>query len=206
MSFINVQQNTDEWFLLRAGKVTGSSISTVMANEGKAFGGPAQDLAVKLATEQITGNPIVSEYTNAHMLRGHVQEPIARRLYEDRQFIDVSNGGFFDNGPTGCSPDGLVYTDGIIEIKCVIPPVQYKTIKRNSHDPTYKWQLLFNLLESGSEWIDYISFCADFPLETRMFIQRLTRDSFGDMVQRMADRLGSFLKLIEEVKGIIEGR
>ena len=38
--WIDIQQNTDSWLDLRAGKVSGSSIGKIMANYGKAFGEP----------------------------------------------------------------------------------------------------------------------------------------------------------------------
>ena len=72
--FIDVNQNTDEWFQMRCGKLTSSKLGTIMANFGKAFGDPAKKYAVNIAIEQITGSPISSDYTNADMQRGHDQE------------------------------------------------------------------------------------------------------------------------------------
>lgn len=46
MIWHDVDQNSDEWMALR-GRVGGSSIGKIMANYGKAFGQPAQDLAVR---------------------------------------------------------------------------------------------------------------------------------------------------------------
>ena len=43
MKFHDVEQNTDEWLNLRIAKITGSSISKIMANYGKAFGDPAKN-------------------------------------------------------------------------------------------------------------------------------------------------------------------
>jgi hypothetical protein len=117
MTFIDIDQNTDEWLILRCGKVTGSGVAKVMANDGAAFGQPAKDYAVQIALERLTGIPQGSNYSNAHMERGHEEEPLARVAYEDEFFCDVDNGGFFDCGDTGCSPDGLVGENGLIEIK-----------------------------------------------------------------------------------------
>ena len=36
--FIDIEQNSDEWYELRAGKLTSSKLGLVMANYGKAFG------------------------------------------------------------------------------------------------------------------------------------------------------------------------
>ena len=113
--WFDICQNTDAWLDLRAGKRTGSSASKIMANFGKAFGDPAKKLAVDIAIERVTGKRIEKDnYTNNHMERGHIQEPLARMKYEETFFVDVTNGGFFDNGNSGCSPDGRVNPNGLI--------------------------------------------------------------------------------------------
>lgn len=204
-NFIDIDQNSDEWFDLRAGKLTGSSASKVMANYGKAFGNPAHALAVQIALEQITGNTISSNYTNAHMDRGHEQEPIARAEYERTYFCDVLNGGFFDNDKTGVSVDGRVLPDGIVEIKSHIPSVHFVNVKRGEFNPDYKWQYYFNLKETGAEWIDTISFCADFPDGNRICVYRIwAKDSEKEFTQ-INLRMAEFFEMVEEKKRGING-
>jgi hypothetical protein len=202
--FLDIEQNTDDWHLLRAGKVTGSAISKVMANYGKAFDDPAKRLAVDLAVSQITGRPPERGYSNGAMQRGHEQEPIARMHYEREYFCTVKNGGFYDNGATGCSPDGHVGDNGLIEIKSVIPSVQYKRIKAGTFDPAYKWQLVFNLRETDREWIDYISFCADFPENKKLFVYRAYAESFKKEFEQVNSRLSEYMELVAQVKKEIE--
>ncbi|MCP4648840.1 MAG: YqaJ viral recombinase family protein [PVC group bacterium] len=203
MMFLDIQQNDERWFEERLGKVTGSSMSKVMANAPKAFGNPAKEYAVKVALEQVTGKPVGNNYSNHHMERGHMEEPIARNLYEEMFFCEVTNGGFFNNGLTGCSPDGLVYHDGVIEIKSVIGHVQFATIKRQKFDPKYKWQLVFNLMESGREWIDYISYSADFPYGKQLFVYRSEINDFKDEFDMVNNRLHDFHKLVKTNKEMI---
>lgn len=196
----DIQQNTDEWLELRAGKLTGSSVAKVMANYGKAFGEPAKKLAVDIAIAQITGKSESSGFSNEHTERGHEQEPLARMRYEEEYFCTVTNGGFFDNGFTGCSPDGLVNDDGMVEIKSVVPSVQYQRWKTGKHDPAYKWQLVFNLKESERDWIDYISYCPIFPYEKQIFVERLEAEKMGEYFSMIDDRLSEFASLVEQVK------
>lgn len=203
--FHDVEQNTDEWLDMRIGKLTGSGCSKIMANYGKAFGEPAKKAAVQVAVEQLTGKRSISScYSNEHMERGHEQEPIARALYEDKYFIDVTNGGFFDCGNTGCSPDGLVFDDGVIEIKSVITHVHYANIKRGGIDPAYKWQMYFNLLKTEREWIDFVSYCADFPQSSRLYIYRLHKSDCADEFSMIQKREAEFFNLVEEIKGNIK--
>lgn len=204
--FRDIEQNTDEWLDMKAGKLSGSSMPKVMANYGKSFGEPAKKLIITIAREQVTGKRSLAEsYSNAHMERGHEQEPLARALYQEQTFSEVTNGGFFDNGNTGCSPDGRVYNEGLIEIKSVIDHVHYSNIKRNGVDPAYKWQIFFNLMETGLEWIDFVSYCADFPEKTQLFIHRTYAKDCGDEFNMIKVRKAEFFKEVEKAKIIIKG-
>jgi len=204
MEFHDIQQNTDEWLDMRIAKVGGSSCSKMMANYGKAFGDPAKKMAVQVAVEQLTGKRSGGEsYSNAHMQRGHDQEPFARELYEDQYFVDVTNGGFFACGRCGCSPDGLVGEHGIIEIKSVISSVHYANIKRGGVDPAYKWQVYFNLLKTERQWIDFVSYCADFPVDKRLYVHRINAVDCGNEFKMIEDREEQFFKLVDEIKQTI---
>lgn len=192
----DVSQNSDEWFGLRLGKTTASKFSTFMANAGKAFASPAKDYALGIALEQITGKKSVNSFRNAHMDRGHEQEPLARMLYEDEHFVSVSNGGFFDCGDYGASPDGLVGNDGMVEMKSVIAKVHYATIRRAAPDPSYKWQLLGHLDCSGRDWVDFASYCADFPEHQQLVTYRVYRNSYLDDLCELQTRRAEFLELV----------
>jgi len=195
MKFYDIDQSKDrdEWLQMRVGKIGGSSVGKIMANFGKSFGDPAQKYAVDIALERITGKGQESGFMNDHMLRGIEQEPIARALYEQEYFVNVLNGGFFDAGNVGVSLDGLVDQYGAIEIKSVIPSTHCKCVSRNSYDPSYKWQLYLNLKISEREWIDYVSFCSEFPINKRLFVFRIiknckeTEDNFAKIDTRLAE-------------------
>lgn len=198
--WLDCNQNTDEWLDSRSGKVTGSAIGKIMANFGKAFGEPAKKLAINLAVERITGNRIEgNNFTNAHMDRGHEEEPIARQRYEELFFVEVLNGGFYDNGKTGCSPDGRVGDNGLIEIKAVIPTTHYATIKRGGYDPSYKWQYIFNIRESGADWLDFISYCSSFPRHKNLYVYRIQKESVSKELEQIDARLIEFEKMVDTI-------
>jgi hypothetical protein len=196
MLFHDVQQNTDEWQALRCGRATASNFGTFMANDGKGFGDPAKRYALQIALEISTGKKAEYSFSNEHMERGHEQEPIARMLYEETTFCDVSNGGFFDCGDYGDSPDGLVNGDGVIEIKSVIAPTHYATLLRGSYDPAYKWQLVGHLDCTGREWVDFVSYCADFPIDKQLLTYRICRADVHAELVRLQERRASFLDLV----------
>jgi hypothetical protein len=205
MIFHDVEQNSDAWFELRVGKATASNFGCFMANDGKAFGDPAKKYALQIALERITGKKAEFSFSNEHMERGQEQEPVARMLYEDEHFVEVSNGGFFDCGDYGDSPDGLIGDDGAIEIKSVTAPTHYATLTRESYDPAYKWQLIGHLDCTGRDWVDFISYCSDFPREQQLIVHRLLRDDVADELKRLNERRAEFLGMVQEIYTRIKG-
>lgn len=201
MMWHDIEQNTDEWYQLRSGKITSSSLNKVMANYGKAFGDPAKKYAVDIAVAQLSGKAAPGGYSNAHMDRGHEEEPLAIMAYQDQYFCDVNNGGFFELGDFGDSPDGLVGKDGIIEVKSAIPSIHYARIKKQSYDSAYKWQLAGHFKAAKDrDWVDFISYCSTFPDDKKLYVHRSYRDDFRDEFEQIEDRLDQFRKLIITVK------
>lgn len=200
--FVNIRQNTEEWFQLRLGKITSSNFDKIMANEGKAFGPPAIEYAEKVALEVVTGErDESSSFKNGYMERGNDLEPVAKELYEIERFCEVSNGGFniSDCEKFGDSPDGNVGKNGCIEIKSVIPKTQWKRIKKGGVDMAYKWQIQGHLLLGKKEWCDFVSYCPEMPENKRLHIERVYPDE--DMIERLKQRLTLFH---EEVLNNIE--
>lgn len=195
--FYDVEQNTKEWFDLRLGKVTASCMNKVMARQEQVgFTLTAQKYAVQVALERITGR-VTKTFTNPHMERGKREEPIARNLYEWETLTEVNNGGFYLEGQVGCSPDGNVAGDGMIEIKSVIEDVHIANINRGSFDPRYKWQLATDLHISERDWIDFVSYCGTFPEDNRLCIYRVHRDMLTDELISLSMRIPLFLELVE---------
>lgn len=196
--FHDVEQNTDEWLNLRIGKVTSSNMGAIMANYGKAFGDPAKKYALQIALERLTGRKSNYSFSNEHTERGHEQEPLARFAYQDMMFCDVFNGGFFENGNVGASPDGLVLPDGLIEIKSVVAATHFANKSRGSFDPAYKWQLYANLKVTERKWIDFISHCEDFTDDKKTIVYRTKATDCTEQFEMIDKRLVLFEDLIAE--------
>lgn len=204
IKFHDIAQNTDEWLAMRAGKLTGSGLSKIMANYGKAFGNPAKQYVKNTALERITGKPVRSKYKNEAMEKGHENEPIAIMEYSDLTFSEVTNGGFFCNEFVGCSPDGLVGDHGLIEVKFADQSaIHFDRIKRQSFDSAYKWQVIGNLMLTGRKWIDFISYCPEYPKGKQIYIKRVFAKDVQDEFEMIRKRIEMFLPQVEEAKQII---
>ena len=208
MIFHDIEQNSEVWDALRLGKATTSKFGVIMANYGKAFSDTAKKYAHKIAYEQVTGKKEESSgFSNGFMEEGHTWEPIAKRAYEEETFNEVSNGGFcqhekYEN--VGGSPDGMVRLDnGGIEIKSVIAWTQRANIRRNSYDPTYKWQKLGNMWLCDWDYCDFISYGYTCTEKNRLFIYRMERKDFKEELAMIEPRLEMFLELVEEEKNYV---
>jgi hypothetical protein len=198
MKYHDVKQGSEEWHEIRLGKATASNFGCFMANYGKDFGEPAKRYALQIALEALTGKKTENGFTNEHMERGIAQEPIAMALYEDMFFSEVKNGGFFCYGTYGDSPDGLVGDNGVLELKSVIASTHYGTLKRGSYDPAYKWQLMGHLDCTGRDWVDFASYCSDFPEDKQLIVYRVYRNDCINDIEKLRERRSEFLELVQK--------
>ena len=164
-------QGTDEWLAARRGIVTASVVGQLVTPKTikPAANDYSRALTMTLVAERITGwtDPV---YVSDDMMRGTMDEPIARDLYS-REYAPVTEVGFMvrdDWGyPIGYSPDGLVGDDGLIEIKSRKPKKHLATILADEVPIENLAQCQAGLLVSGREWLDYVSFAGGMPLWTK---------------------------------------
>lgn len=168
-------QGTDEWLNDRLGKVTASRIADVMMKPTTAG---FKNYQAQLICERLTGQP-TEMFTSAAMQHGTDTEPQARAMYSLLTGNDVEQTGFIDH-PTiamsGASPDGLVNSDGLVEIKCPQPATHIKTLTGASLDRKYVLQMHWQMICTGREWCDFVSFCPALPAEMQLFDERVWLD------------------------------
>lgn len=204
--FLDIEQGTEHWHGLRMGKITASNFGKIMAKArgGNKWSEGAIGYAEKKALEIVKGERI-DGVVSYWMKQGVENEPIARAAYEKAQFLDVTNGGYLDAEWLGASSDGRV-TDkgkrGGIEIKCVKYTTHYKRLKKEGYDPSYKWQLIGNVWLYDFEFIDFVSYCHDFPDDNNLFIHRTYREEFEADIMLLKKRVLDFKNelLAEHIK------
>lgn len=196
IQIFNCDQGTEEWHLARAGIPTASKFATVMA---KGEGKTRTKYMRQLAGEVITGRPMEG-YSNAHMDRGHEMEPEARELYAFATDTAPEQVGFIRNGEKGCSPDSLIGTNGMLEIKSKLPDLVIECWDRGDFPPEHKAQCQGALWVAEREWIDIVVYWPAMPV----FIKRAYRDEpyiaemskavdqFNDELAAMVERVRAY--------------
>jgi len=173
-----IVQGSPEWFAARVGKITASRVVDVMARTKTGWGASRANYAAELIAERLTGNSAPS-FTNDAMRWGTDQEPYAREAYARRFGVDVYEIGFVDHpevAMSGASPDGLIGTDGLCEIKCPNTATHLDTLLSGSVPGKYITQMQWQMACTGREWCDFASFDPRLPLNMQLFVQRVPRD------------------------------
>lgn len=185
----NVEQQSEAWRKLKLGMPSASRFSDMMA-EGKGIS--RRNYLYDLAGEFLSGEPR-ENYQNAAMLRGIEQEPMARAEYEFLTGRKVDQVGFISNGRCGCSPDGLISSDGAIEIKSAQPNVMVDIVLRENFPSEHKAQVQGTLLITGRKWVDLVVYHPKMPL----YIRRAFPDAaYIRELDREVDRFNRDLKEI----------
>lgn len=145
MKIHNVEQGTDEWFILRLGKLTASKADAIAAN-GKGL----DTLCLEKVSEILTYGKGTEQYSNEHTDRGNELESEAIAVYELLYDCKVDKVGFCElNESVGCSPDGLVGDDALVEIKCPSNKVYTELLINKKIPSKYNWQCQMQMLVTG---------------------------------------------------------
>lgn len=171
-------QGSDEWKALRLGKVTASRMADLLAKTKTGYSASRANYMAQLIAERLTGTAAES-YTNAAMQHGTDTEPEARAAYEFYQSVTVEEVAFVAHpsiDQAGCSPDGLVGSDGLVEIKCPNTATHLETLLGQSVPGKYEAQMQFQMACTGRQWCDFVSYDPRMPENMRMFVKRLARD------------------------------
>lgn len=170
MKIYDCQQQTDAWYGLRLGKITASHFADVL---NKKTG--RETYMMRLLAERVTGLRQES-YSNSYMEDGIEREPEARLEYTWQTGRDVREVGFVEKTQdVGCSPDGLVDSAGLLEIKCPKLTTHLGYIIKNVLPATYKHQVQGQLWVCERTWCDFVSYHPDYEKQP-LWILRVERD------------------------------
>lgn len=191
-----VTQGTDEWKLARAGKVTASRAKD--ARDRLKSGAPSGKqiaYACQVALERISGKPADATFENWQMREGNAQEPYARAGYEARTGAFVDEVGAFatDDDLFLYSPDGVIGSDGLLEVKSLFSPERIVNIVGNGDTSDFEDQCMFGLWLTGRQWIDLVIWT---PALNHMVIKRITRNE--EAIEALEADLMAFARLVTQ--------
>ena len=199
---IAAPQRSPEWHLARAGRLTGSRASDMLATIRSGEAAARRDYRLQLTCERLTGQPHESSYVNAEMQRGIDLEPAARGAYESAVGVLVRDSGFLAHNElmTGCSVDGDVDNyAGIVELKCPKAATHLRFIEGNVLPHEHQAQVRHNLWITGAQWCDFVSYDDRFPCHLRLFRVRVAADDLD-----LPDYEKNALKFLAEVQSEVE--
>jgi len=201
----NLYQGTDEWLAARCGLLTASEMHLIITPTLKAANNDkSRSHLYELLAQRITGY-VEPRYISDDMLRGQDDEIEARALYS-KHFAAVEEVGFVTNDEwgftLGYSPDGLVGSDGLIEIKSRRQKFQVGTIIDGEIPADYAIQIQTGLLVTGRKWLDFVSYCGGLPMAVvRAFpdekIQAAIIDTATAFEARAAEKLAAYRDAIK---------
>lgn len=186
-------QGSDEWKALRLGKVTASRVADVIAKTKTGYSASRANYMAQLIAERLT-DTVAEAYTNAAMQHGTETEPEARSAYEFYQGVTVEQVAFVPHpkiDQAGCSPDGLVGDDGLVEIKCPNTATHLETLLGQAVPSKYETQMQFQMACTGRKWCDFVSYDPRMPENMRLFIKRVNRDD--KTIAAIEGEIASFL-------------
>ena len=204
-----MEQRTPEWMAARAGRFTSSRAADLMAKTRSGPSASRGNLLAMLAVERITGS-CVETYTNAAMQRGTDLEAEARDAYSFSQGVAVDEVGIVlrdDMTMVSSSPDGMIGTDGLLEIKCPASMQKHLAALTNGeHATEYRWQLQHQMMTTGRTWVDAVSYDPRFPDGLQLAIKRVHRDddAIAELRREIIaadDEVGTIVDKLQALRG-----
>lgn len=164
-------QRSKEWFQMRLGRFTASSINRLLGKETlQRTKDSISNYAFEKAVETLYG---VEEdgFISFDMQRGITLESLAFRKFAELksyEFLEVKECVFFPFGDhAGASPDGLVSDNAILEIKCPKRGKFFNIVANGIEeiDPAYIAQMQMQMLCTNAEKAYFFNYYLDDGIE-----------------------------------------
>lgn len=197
-----MEQRSPEWYKARAGKLGASQVAKALAKgKGSAESATRRNLIAELVAARLTGVP-PEGFTTPAMQWGIDNEPLARAMYEIASGVFVDEEGWIPHPTiegTGCSPDGLVGSDGMVEIKCPNTATHIDWLLAGEVPSEHQLQMLWQMEVAGRAWCDFVSFDPRMPEDLQLFVIRFNRDD-----ERLDQVRAEVVKFLSDVAEKVE--
>lgn len=167
-----MEQHSPEWYEIRKLKFTASHANTILA-----MGKGVETLIDEMLAEYYSSGNYEEysvKFNGKQMQRGNNYEDKARKIYELETGNKVQQVGFVElSTHVGCSPDGFIGEDGLIEIKNPSDTVFLKLIETNKIKKEYIDQMQYQMFVTNRQWCDFFAFNPNFdPCFVKIRVER----------------------------------
>lgn len=196
-----IEQGTDEWHELRKGVLTSTAIKTLITPTGKLANNEKTRAHVyEVAAQRINARREES-YISFDMMRGHMEEILARDLYS-KHYAPVTECGFVTEDKlgfiVGYSPDGLVGEDGLIEIKSAKAKIQVQRITDGCMPNEHYAQVQTGLWVTGRKWCDFISYSNGMKMQVvRVEVDEAYHELIEQAAQEFENKVAEVIEAYE---------
>lgn len=206
MIVITDTQRDAAWLAARAGIATASRAKDIIAKgRGSQPSEARTRYLLELVTERITGTA-AQHYVTTAMQWGTDQEVNAKAAYANVCRAPVDEVGFVrhDTLAAGCSPDGLVDWDGLLEIKCPFASEHHVRTLLQGMPDEHMPQVQMQMWITGREWCDFVSYDPRMPEAFALYVQRIDADAGWQTI--FEEELTRFLADVDEAERTLRNR
>jgi hypothetical protein len=212
METVDLEQGTQDWKDARAGFASASGIHNILSKprkRGESESAGRKNYKAKIICEILSGKPTKEEEVETWwMKRGKELEGDARSEYEMINGVMVQTCGFVHHPLIqryGCSPDGLVGSDGMVQIKCLNRANHMDCWTRGiPNDKQQQMTSELSVCREGSAvghriWNDFVSYHPDFPPHLRLYVKRIWRKDVVAEIEKMEAAVAEFNGEVDEI-------
>jgi putative phage-type endonuclease len=193
-----LQQGSDAWRQARCGSVGASDAPRVVRRTKTGYSADRDNLMAEQRLGRLTGKPFEIPKSKA-MLQGTEREPDARLMYSIIKSVEVEEMGLVPHPyikGSHASPDGLVGTLGLVEIKCPEPKAHFDTLDNETISEAHLVQMQWQMACTGRHWCDFATYNPDFPLAMQIWIRRVPRDAA--FIGELEREITQFIRELEQ--------
>jgi len=197
MKIYDFDQQSDEWFNIRIGKFGASKAAELLMSPSTNGYNNLINLKVY---QKLTGETPNDLYQNDWMERGTELESEARQTFEYLTFTKVSQIGYIERDEwTGCSPDGLINPDGLLQIKCPKYSVHIDYLLSNKIPDNYYKQCQYELMITERKYNIFFSYHP----KLKPFIFKIQRDE--NLIKNIEIKLKHAIQDVKSRIAILKG-
>lgn len=192
----------NDWQKQRLGKITCSRFGLVKKLKNGAWSETALSYVYDLIGEHLTGQPSETFEGSKATAWGNEHEAAALKAYTKRTGRKTKPGHFLHDREcklVGGTPDAFCGEKGLVEVKC---PLTYKnhlrTVITRTVPDEYIDQVLGQMMLSGRDWCDFVSYDPRIKGRHGLVIVRVRRAENINRMEELAVRIIEFHELLME--------